>query len=135
MTAVLPILAALEPVVAPLVIKLIDHLFPPKSGPVKLPVAVSTFQAILDGLVKAGQAAPGQVPDAETLKTWVQGIVDALNRAGELKGPATVIPQSTAPPFVPTVDSGAPSEVAQADARLILQILAGIAPAVGVKLG
>ena len=89
-SVVVPILAGLEPVIAPLIIKIIDKVFPPKSGSVKFPTAQAIFQAILDGLAKTGQ--PVAIPDQPTLAGWIQELVNELNKAGALKGPATVIP-------------------------------------------
>ncbi len=131
-SVIVPVLAALEPTIAPLIIKLIDHLFPKGSGATKLPVAVNVFQNIIDGLVKAGAA--GQAPDAATITAWVNQLVATLNSQGILKGPDTVI----APPFAGTVNGPgvivAPADtVDKTDARRILSVLESIAPALGAK--
>lgn len=90
---VVPILAALEPVIAPLVIQLIDKAFPPRTGSTKFTTAVSWFESLFAGLAKVNPATA--VPDQPTISGWVQSLVDGLNKAGALKGPATVIPTTT----------------------------------------
>ncbi len=132
MTAVVPVLVALEPLVAPLVLKLIDKIFPHGSGATKLPVAVNVFQNIIDGLVKAGAA--GQAPDAATITGWVQQLVASLNAQGALKGPDTVI----TPPFIGTVAGNNPAPVAdmptqQQIALKALNVLEAVLLPLGVK--
>ncbi len=127
---ILPILAELEPYVAPLVVKLVEKIFPPKSGAVKFPVAVTFIQTLIDGLAKLRGLTPAQVPAQDTTTAaWVQKLVDALNAAGQLKGAATVI---DAPATPPDLSTSVPA-LAQPDARLMLQLLVGLLPSLGGK--
>lgn len=131
-SVVIPVFAALEPIVAPLIIKIIDRIFPHGSGATKLPVAVNVFQGIIDGLVKAGSV--GQAPDNATIAGWVNQLVAGLNAQGVLKGPDTVV----APSFVGTVSgpgTAAPADtVNKDDLRSLLRIVEAIAPGLGVVL-
>jgi len=122
-TAIVPILVALEPVIAPLIVKLLDKVLGNKTGPIKLATGVSWFKNLFGGIVKAGAASDKQIPDDATIQAWLQQIVDKLNKAGELNGKDTVI---AAPPG----ENGPSAD----NAELILRLLVSISPALGVRL-
>ncbi len=88
--AVIPIAAAVLPSVIPLVVKLVDKIFPPKSGASKADAATEIVAAIQQGLANSKALAGAQL-NGEQIKTAVQGVVDALNAQGVLKGAATAI--------------------------------------------
>jgi len=78
------------PVINDLVAKLVEKLFPPKSGAQKLPAATEISAAIQGGLSAVG-ALLGTPQTGADLTNGVQSTVTALNAKGVLKGPATVI--------------------------------------------
>jgi hypothetical protein len=145
-TAILPIVATLTPLVTPWIVKLVDKVFPSKSGPQKLIAATTAVTAFVNGLAQLQQSGQLTAADVQPL---VQKVVDALQAAGELKGADTVIPAPTiapaSPPGQPAPDarpappqggSGVPSwsmVASVADARKMLGILSEIAPVLGVK--
>ncbi len=85
-----PLIATLAPTIIPLVVQLVDKLFGINTGAVKLPTATGIVSTIATGLVQTGQAS-GPVPATDALMASVQAVVDQLNKAGVLKGTATVI--------------------------------------------
>jgi len=89
-TAILPIAVAALPQVLPLVVRLIDKIFPPKSGSAKLDAATEIAAAIQQGLQNS-KALAGTPLSGDQLKAAVQSVVDAMNKSGELQGAATVI--------------------------------------------
>lgn len=133
-----PILAALEPVIAPLVVKLLDKVLGNKTGPVKLSTGVSWFKNLFSGILKSGQASDKQIPDDTVLQSWLQQIVDRLNKDGELKGQDTVIPLpgvgSAGSAGSPVPPASGHVTISTANAELILRLLVSISPSLGVKL-
>ena len=93
--AILTAAPLLEQVLLPLLVKGLDKIFPPGSGPAKLTTAANAWAVILHGLnaaflpPAAGPPTPAVVTPATTAA--VQATVDDLEKKGELKGAATVI--------------------------------------------
>lgn len=75
------LIATLAPVIAPQVIKLVEHIFGPKTGSVKKPVAIDILNAIGDSLSKAGKTGTASKDDLGAL---VDSIVGELNKSGSL---------------------------------------------------
>lgn len=72
----------------PIVVKLVDRIFGRGGGKErKLPAALEIVKAIVAKFAAPGVGLPGD----DELSGWIQAAVDALNSAGELKGPQTVI--------------------------------------------
>ena len=88
--AIIPIASAVLPSVIPLVVKLIDKIFPSKSGPAKLDAGTEIVAAIQSGL-QASQALASTPLNGDQIKAAVQSVVNALNAQGVLKGAATVL--------------------------------------------
>jgi hypothetical protein len=94
--AIIPIVTTVLPLVAPLVVKLVEKIFGGGTGAVKKPVAVDLMTAIMDALQKlVGPSV--SLPTKPEIPALVQSVVDALNKAGELQGGATVISPAPAP--------------------------------------
>lgn len=103
----------------PFLIRLVETIFPSKSGQAKLATVANAAQVIAQGAAAAAAPAVPVVPDIQTLMAEAQKLVDAMKARNELVGPAT----SLAP--ADTVDKG--------DLRRILTIVEAIAPAFAVK--
>ena len=88
--AIIPIFSAVLPSVIPLVVKLIDKIFPSKSGPTKLNASTEIVAAIQSGLQNSKALASTPL-SGDQIKTAVQSVVDALNAQGQLKGAATTL--------------------------------------------
>ncbi len=88
--AIIPIVTTLLPVVTPLVVRLVDKVFPPKSGPSKSDAATEIVAAILAGL-QATHGLPGGSVSTDQIKGSVQSTVDALNAQKQLQGINTAI--------------------------------------------
>ncbi len=80
-----------------LVAKLLDKIFPPKTGPAKANVLDEFLAALQAGLQNS--KVPITPLTGEQIRNTNQQIVDQLNAAGELKGAATAITS-------PTLDAG-----------------------------
>ncbi len=78
------------PTVIPLVVRLLDRVFPPKSGGAKADAATEIVAAIQQGLVNS-KAAAGTPLTGDQIRAAIEGVVGSLNAAGELKGAATAI--------------------------------------------
>lgn len=78
------------PTVIPLVAKLLDKIFPPKSGPSKEDAATEIIAAIQQGLQNS-KALAGTPLTGDQIRTSIKTVVDQLNAAGVLKGAATEI--------------------------------------------
>ncbi len=89
---VIPLITTLGPVVIPLLVRLVDKLFGSKTGAVKFQSVIAAIQAILEGMVKAGQITKEQMPTEAAIQAQVQAVVDQLNAAGELQGLGTALP-------------------------------------------
>jgi hypothetical protein len=75
----------------PLVVKLVDRLFGSGGGKeTKLPAAQKILQAIISIFAAPGVGLPGE----QEIGSLIQQAVDALNKAGELKGTSTTIDAS-----------------------------------------
>ena len=99
--AIVPIISTILPTAIPLVVRLIDKLFPPKTGEAKLNVVTDIVTAIQNGLAAAGVGAP-TTPDQT--KSVVQAVVNQLDSAGQLKGAATQIPSNPSISGIPVAD-------------------------------
>ena len=88
--AIIPIIGAVLPQAIPLIVKLVEKIFPSKSGPQKLDAATEISAAIQQGLANTQKLA-GTPLTGDQLKTAVQAVVDSLNAQGVLKGAATTI--------------------------------------------
>ena len=77
-------------VLADLVAKFVDKIFPPKSGATKLPVGTEILGALQNGLATA-TGTPAAGADTAALTAALQASVTKLNGQGVLKGAATVI--------------------------------------------
>lgn len=92
---IIPIATAVIPAVAPFVAKLLDKIFPPKTGSNKLDAGTEILAAIQAGLQNA-KVMTGTPLDGTQIRTALQSVVDSLNSQGELKGVATTIEASSA---------------------------------------
>jgi hypothetical protein len=98
--AIVPILGAVLPQAIPLVVRLVEKLFPSKSGSQKLDAATEMAAAIQQGLQNSKALASTPLT-GEQLKTSVQSVVEAMNKSGELQGLATKI--ETVEPYIENV--------------------------------
>ncbi len=78
------------PTVIPLIARVLDRFFPPKSGPSKVDVGTEMLAAIQQGLINA-KAITGTPLTGDQLRASLESVVASLNASGELKGAATVI--------------------------------------------
>lgn len=78
------------PVAIPFVVRLLDKIFPPKSGASKADAGTEILAAIQQGLVNS-KALAGAPLTGDQLRAALEGVVGNLNASGELKGAATVI--------------------------------------------
>lgn len=78
------------PTVIPLVVRVLDRIFPPKTGPSKEDAATEIIAAIQQGLVNS-KALAGTPLNGDQIRAAIVGVVGSLNAAGELKGAATAI--------------------------------------------
>ena len=91
--AIIPIAAAVIPSVIPLVVRLLDKIFPSKTGAAKLDAGTEIVAAIQTGLQNSKSLASTPLT-GDQIKAAVQSVVDALNAQGQLKGAATAIEQA-----------------------------------------
>ncbi len=81
-------LTTLASVGVPIVVKLVEKIFGRGGGKqTKLPAALEVVKAIAGHFAAPGVGLPGE----SELAGWIQSAVDALNKAGELKGPDTIV--------------------------------------------
>ena len=92
----IPIATTIAPLVIPWVVKLMDKIFGPKTGSVKMATGIANAEAIFKALQPILAAQGIAVPAATEIPALMQSVVDALNASGELKGAATVL--EPAPP-------------------------------------
>ncbi len=85
-----PVLSILLPSVIPLFVKLVDKIFPSKTGQTKLDVVTQISMAVQNGL-QAAKATASTPLTPEQIHQTIQDIVNALNGAGLLKGADTVV--------------------------------------------
>lgn len=83
--AIIPIIAQVVPLVLPTIVKLVEGLFPPKTGDTKKATAVDLTKVILEKTAAAGITGP--VPDDNTLGNLVETVVQDLKARGELSAP------------------------------------------------
>ncbi len=97
----IPLITTLEPVVIPLIVRLMDKIFGSKTGAAKLATAATVVHQIAQGVAGASTTAVPVVPSLEDITASVQKVVDSLNAQGQLQGPATVVsPTATAPVII-----------------------------------
>ena len=91
---IVPILGAVVPQVIPLVVRLLDKIFPSKTGQAKLDAGAEIVGAIQQGLQNSKALASTPL-SGDQIKAAVQSAVDTLNAQGQLKGAATVVEQTS----------------------------------------
>ncbi len=116
--AIIPIIAAAEPILAPLIHRLVlfvESKFGPKTGPTKFSTVVAAIGPVANALATAG-LIPGTL-DGVSIAALVQSVVQSLQSTGILN-PATAAVINAQPIGVGT---GSPSTIRVIGGTLQLQ--------------